>query len=200
MRVPHLSTLLVAPALALAACGSTPEPDPGDDDPGLCAQARTYTGFAGTPLEAGRAPLAAGADRLRLKPFAALAAEYRRALGLASFDTSAFAATFGRPPARWFSEPAASAGTVYGAFALGFEACLQHTAGAPAYAAAPAPDTAGVICRDLARRAWNRDATDGEAAACATYAVDQTNPADAPARRWAYACAAVLSASGFLAY
>jgi hypothetical protein len=196
---------LAALALSLAACvGSTPpaadDDIPDDEDPAVCEQARTYTGLGGTPLEAERQAIVARADRMRLKPFAALSAEYSRALGLASFDTSAFAATFGRPPARWFTEPAAGASTVYGAFALAFAACQQHTATGAAYAAPPTRASADVICRELARRAWHRDATDAEAAACVTYAVDQTDPADAPRRRWAHPCAAVLSASGFLAY
>jgi hypothetical protein len=172
----------------------------GSGDPVTCQQARTYAGFGG-PLEADRAPIPAGGDRLRVKPFTALALEYARALGLASFDTRTYAATFGRPPARWYAEPAASASTVYAAFALAFDACSQHTAARAAdYSTAPTPVIAERLCRDLARAAWHREATDAEAATCASYAVTQTNSADAPAKRWAYACAAVLSASGFLTY
>lgn len=173
--------------------------DGGDDEPVVCEQARTYAGFGG-PLEGGRPEIVAGSDRVRLKPFTALATEYARALDLATFDTRAYAATFGRPPARWFAEPAASANTVYAAFALAYEACTQHTATAPIYADAPTVTSAGLTCRELARRAWHRDATDEETTACVTYAVEQTNSADAPRKRWAYSCAAVLSASGFLAF
>ncbi len=147
-----------------------------------------------------RPVIAARSDRMRLKPFTALATEYSRALGLASFDTSAFAATFGKPPARWFSEPAASASTVYGAFALAFAACTQHTASDAQYASAPDAATADPICRDHARRAWSREATEPEVAACVDYTVNKTNPADAAPKRWAYSCAAVVSATGFLAY
>jgi len=189
--------------LAIAGCtaGTVDGDDmPGDDQPVVCEPTRTYLGFAGTPLETTRPAIEAGSDRLRLKPFTALAEEYARALGLASFDTKAYAATFGRPPARWFGEPAASANTVYAAFALAYEACTQHTATAPLFADAPTATSAGLACRQFARAAWHREATDDEAAACVTYTTDQTNAADPARKRWAYSCAAVLSASGFLAY
>ena len=194
---------LLWPILLAACIGEAPTPGGddggGDDDPAACVQARTYAGFGGS-LEGDRAAIAAGSDRLRVKPFAALAAEYTRALGLATFDTSAYAATFGKPPARWYAEPQASANTIYAAFALAYDACTQHTATGAMYGAAPDATAADQICRDLVRRAWNRDATADEASTCAAYAVSQTDPADAPRKRWAYSCAAVLSASGFLAY
>jgi hypothetical protein len=189
-------------ALVLAGCagelsqGGDDDPDP---PPPVCEPTRSYAGFGG-PLETDRPVLEAGADRLRAKPFAVLAAEYDRSLGLAGFSTQAYAATFGRPPARWFTEPDASANTIYAAFALAYEACSQHTATPPEYATVPAPEPAAAACRTFARAAWMRDATDDEVTACATYAVDQTNPADDPRVRWAYACAAVLTATGFLTY
>jgi hypothetical protein len=196
------STLLIT--FALAACTGTVDggDDGGDDgpDPVVCEPTRTYLGFGGLPLEQARPAIEAGTDRLRMKPFTALATEYERALGLATFDTKAYAATFGRPPARWYAEPLASANTVYAAFALAYDACTQHTAQAPLYANAPDATSAGLTCREIARKAWHREATDAEAAACVTYTVDQTLPGDPARKRWSYSCAAVLSASGFLAY
>jgi hypothetical protein len=201
------SSILVA-ALAVAGCTTNLDPTGGDDDgsgsgsgdPPVCETTRSYTGFGGDKLEADRPAIEAGSDRMRLKPFVALAAEYAAALGLATFDTSAFAATFGKPPARWYSEPAASANTVYAAFALAYDACTQHVASDAAYAMTPSAQLADTFCRDHARAAWHREATDAEVAACTTYAVDQTKASDPPRKRWAYTCAAVLSASGFLAY
>lgn len=191
----------IALALSLAACmGEIPGGDDDDDQPVVCEQARTYAGFGNRTLEADRPTIEPGSDRLRIKPYGALAAEYRAALGLSAFDTSLYAATFGRPPARWYIEPQASANTVYAAFALAFDACSQHTTADALYATAPNAQLADIVCRDHARKFWNREPTDAEASACATYAVDKTDPADAPAKRWAYSCAAVLSASGFLAY
>ncbi|MDQ3365217.1 MAG: hypothetical protein M3680_07300 [Myxococcota bacterium] len=195
---------LVTLGVSLAACvgdpSSTGDDAPPDVEPTTCEATRAYLGFGGGALDADRAAIVAGSDRVRIKPYAALSAEYRAALGLADFDTRAFAATFGAPPARWFSEPAASANTLYAAFALAYDACSRQTATAAAYASAPTAELAALNCRDYARRAWHREATDDEVLACATYAVDQTDPADEPRRRWAYACAAVLSASGFIAY
>lgn len=198
------STLILTFALA-AGCTGTIDgdgDDGGDDgpDPVVCEPTRTYIGFGGMPLEQARPAIEAGTDRLRLKPFTALATEYARALGLTTFDTKAYAATFGRPPARWFAEPQASANTVYAAFALAYDACTQSTAQAPLYATAPDATSAGLNCREWVRKAWHRDATDDEVTACTTYAVDQTLTSDPPRKRWAYSCAAVLSASGFLAY
>ena len=194
----------IAFTLTLAGCSTMlpgGDDQTGDDDqPVVCEQTRTYTGFGSHTLEDDRPTIAAGSDRVRVKPYGALAAEYRAALGLTAFDTSDYATTFGKPPARWYIESAASANTIYAAFALAYDACTQHTAADPQYAATPEPVLADTICREHARRAWHREATDDEAATCATYAVSQTNPADAPRKRWAYACAAVLSASGFLAY
>jgi hypothetical protein len=190
--------------LALVGCtgdvGGGGDDGGGDDMPPMCEATRSYTNFGGAALEGDRAAIEAGSDRLRLKPFTALATEYAKALGLATFDTRAYAATFGRPPARWYAEPAASANTIYAAFALAFEACTQAMATDPLYADAPTENSAGLVCRDHARRAWHREASDEEVAACVNFTVNQTNTADAPRKRWAYSCAAVLGASGFLAY
>jgi len=198
-----MRTLFIA-TLALAGCTGTVDgggdDGGGDDQPPVCEPTRTYLGFGGAALEASRPAIAAGSDRVRLKPFTALATEYAKALGLASFDTKAYAATFGRPPARWFDEPEASANTVYAAFALAYEACTQHTLAPVEFGDAPSATSAGLACREFVRRAWHREATDDEATACVTYTVDQTIPSDPARKRWAYSCAAVLSASGFLAY
>jgi hypothetical protein len=200
------SIMFAVVTLALGACtGDIGDGDDGDgdgsgsDDPVVCEQTRSYQGFGSTPLENGRAEIAPGSDRLRIKPYGALAAEYASALGLATFNTGAYATTFGRPPARWFQEPQASANTLYAAFALAFGACTQYTATAAEYATAPTTATASALCRDLAVRSWHREPTDTEVAACATYSVDQT-AAYNPRQRWAYTCASVLSASGFLSY
>jgi hypothetical protein len=172
----------------------------GGDEPPVCPVTRSYAGFGNRQLEASRVPLEAGADRLRLKPFVALASEYARALSLASFDTAAYAATFGRPPARWFNEPAASANTLYAAFALAYDACTQHTATDAAFATAPDTNSATLACHTFVQRAWSRDATAEETAACVTYAIDKTATVATPRARWAYTCASVLTASGFLTY
>lgn len=190
---------------ALGGCagqiGSSGDDQTGDDDqPVTCEATRSYVGFGGKTLETDRPPVEPGTDRMRMKPFASLAAEYTAALGLTTFDTSAYAATFGKPPARWYTEPAASASTIYAAFALAFDACTQETATDPKYASAPDSDLASLVCNDHIRRAWHRDPTAEETAACVDYTVNKTLSSDDARKRWAYSCAAVLTASGFLAY
>jgi hypothetical protein len=204
-----LAILSALSALGLAACageiGSSGDDDSGSDDgsgsdnPVTCEQARSYVGFGG-PLEGDRPTIAAGSDRMRIKPFAVLAPEYNRALGITGFTTNAYASTFGKPPARWYQEPLASANTVYAAFALAYDGCSEKTSTGADFAMAPSDTVADRLCRDFARAAWQREATDAETAACVTYATTKTNPADDTRVRWAYTCAAVLSASGFLAY
>jgi len=201
-------TMGILSALTAAACvgeigGSEEEGNgsgSGEMPPVTCDQARTYTNFGGADLAADRPTIAAGSDRLRIKPFSTLANEYNRALGITGFSTQAYANTFGRPPARWYEEPAASANTVYAAYALAYSGCTQKTSTGADYAMAPSPTVADRLCRDFARTAWNREATDDEASTCATFAVNQTNPADDTRKRWAYTCAVVLTTSGFLAY
>lgn len=173
-----------------------------DDDmePVVCEATRSYTGFGGDKLEASRPAIEPGSDRLRLKPYAALANEYKAALGLAAFDTATYAPTFGRPPARWYTEPQASANTLYAAFALAYDGCTQKMATDAQYATAPTTAAAEIVCNDLVRRAWHREPTAEETTSCVDYAVTQTLASDAPRTRWSYTCAAVLSASGFLAY
>jgi hypothetical protein len=203
--------LAILSALLVTACigeigGSSDDDDTGSgsgsgsSEPVTCDQARTYLAFDGTALEADRPAIAAYTDRMRMKPFAVLSAEYSRALGLSTFNTALYAGTFGKSPARWFDEPAASAATVYAAFALAYDGCSQATATGADFTMVPTATIADRLCRDFARKAWQREATDDEASTCATFALSQTNPADAPQKRWAYTCASVLSASSFLAY
>lgn len=198
---------LVIIPLVLAGCAGeigTSGDDEGsgsaEPEPVVCEQARTYKGFDGSPLESGRLEIDPGSDRIRMKPFVALATEYERALGVAEVNTTSAAATFGRAPARWYLEPQASASTVYAAFALAYSACSQKTATGTDFAEAPNANSAQRLCHDFGAAAWHREPTSDEITTCATFAVDKTNPADAPAKRWAYTCAAVLTASGFLTY
>lgn len=210
---PITKTLAIVSLLSLGACVGTVEGTGtgGDDDddgmgsgsnmppPVTCDQARTYTNFGGKDLTADRPKIAAGTDRMRMKPFGSLASEYNRALGITGFNTAAYAGVFGKPPIRWYEEPQASAATIYSSFALAFDGCSQATATGADYTMAPSATVADRLCRDFARKAWNREMTDDEASHCATYAVN-TNSADPPQKRWAYACASVLTASSFIAY
>lgn len=203
MKTPRI--LCLAALAALAACSGnitnpgedTVEPEP-DPEPLCAVQARSYAGFGGA-LENDRYEAVAGSDRLRAKPFAALADEFRRVLGL-EVDTRPYRATFGRPPARWYEEPASSANTLYAAYVLAFEGCLDLTATSSFFETAPTAETAAGMCRGLMRRFWNREPTDDEISSCETLAVSITDPDEGPRRQWAYACAGVLTSADFLAY
>jgi hypothetical protein len=197
-------------AAAVPACvGGIADP-PGDDvddddDDGeeelACEQlGRTYTGIGGALLQAGRVEEAPYGDRRRMKPFSALRAEYQRVLGNQAADIDAFAATFGKPPARWYEEPEASANTLYASFTLAYQGCTELTATGEAYAAAPTEESAAATCAAFARTFWDRNAEEDELAGCVEYAVNGTaSEADARAR-WAYTCASVLTAAGFVSY
>jgi hypothetical protein len=160
----------------------------------------SYTGIGGSTLEVGRPLAEVGSDHRRLTPFSAMAARYRRALGSDAADVGAFEATFGNPPARWYEEPSASADTLYASFTIAYQGCLALTATGPTFAAAPTEATATTVCTDLARQFWSRTPADDEIAPCVEYAVNETGGEPDPRRRWAYTCASVLSAAGFLSY
>jgi hypothetical protein len=126
--------------------------------------------------------------------------------------------TFGIAADRWYLEPIASAVFVNAAFEVAFEGCLKMTgelaggSGDPRYAVAPTKDAAGVECAAWTRRFWSRAGTPDTIDACVSVAtdttsetygrpsIDETTRAINPRRRWAYACASVLTATGFLTY
>lgn len=100
----------------------------------------------------------------------------------------------------WYEEPSASANTLYASFTVAYQGCLELTATGTAYAAAPTEATATTICTDLGRQFWSRTPSAEEVAPCVEYAVSETAGEPDPRRRWAYTCASVLSAAGFLSY
>ncbi len=174
--------------------------DEGEEELACEALGRTYTGIGGAQLQAGRVEKPPYSDRQRLKPFSAMRGEYQRVLGNDAADLDAFAATFGKPPARFYEEPEASANTLYASFTLAFQGCTEFTASAADYAAAPTEETAATTCAAFARRFWDRNADEEELAGCVEYAVSGTTSESDPRRRWAYTCASVLSAAGFVSY
>lgn len=181
--------------------------------------ARKYKGFGGTTLPSGTEPGAvqvwarddamAGVDRLRFKPYSALTGEFPRVTGVsAPALLGQSGTTFGTPAARWSTEPQASAVNLYTAFRVSFESCLAFTANDAKYAAAPADPAASTECAAMARKFWSRSATADEVKACVQVAtvdsaqetVNGTTTSTDPRRRWAYACASVLSSAGFMTY
>jgi hypothetical protein len=200
-----LSVWLAAAATACVGdIANPPDEDVDDDDDGeeelACEElGRVYTGIGGE-LQAGRVEAPPYSDRQRVKPFSAMAGEYTRVLGNAAADVEAFAATFGKPPARWYEEPEASANTLYASFTLAYQGCLAMTATGDDYAAAPTEETAAATCAAFARKFWDRNAEAEELTGCIEYAVDGTASESDPRSRWAYTCASVLTAAGFVSY
>lgn len=189
----------------------------------LCTSTgRERLGLGKAKLGVGRVAEPHGADRGRMKPYSALLTEYARVLGEDNAPdlVRSSGATFGEPAERTFLEPEPNAVSLFTAYRVAFEGCLRvtgalpnakgQTAGDAKYAAAPTADTARAECSAWAHRFWSRAATPDEVNACVEVAMveslkeDQTNGsapvATTPVRRWAYACASVLTATGFLTY
>lgn len=141
---------------------------------------------------------AMGADRARVKPYSALASEFSRVLGNAPPSLAAAGPTFGVPSDRWYFEPIASAVFVDTAFDVAFEGCQTLTNGDSQFTTAPTDDSALAQCTTWARKFWSRDATPDQLTACVGVTADTA--AESPPRRWAYACATLLTASPFLTY
>lgn len=168
---------------------------------GCSERAKKYVGFGKTDLVSARLDAVEGIDRQRVKPYSALVGEYTRVTGVtAPALLGQSGSTFGQPVARWNEEPEGSAVNLYTAFRIGFETCLVYTQTDAKYAAAPADATATSECRAMARRFWSRTATPEESAACVQMATVESAKETDPRRRWAYACASVLTAAGFLTY
>jgi hypothetical protein len=179
----------------------------------MCTElGKPHIGLGGEDLAANQDGPPHG-DRARAKPYDALLTEYARVLGSDNRPSLIDEAggTFGIAPERWFLEPLMSAVFVDTAFKVAFEGCLSVTSDAR-YSAPPAVGNATVQCTEWARRFWSREATADEIAACVDVALDTTpetygrpNVDEAtrevtPPRRWAYACASVLTSAGFLTY
>jgi hypothetical protein len=158
----------------------------------------TYVGFGKTNLTQTR--LKASGDRARIKPYEALAGELARVLGNTPASLAGAASALDAPPARWYVEPSANAGSVYTAYAVGFDACLTKTAVDAAYAAAPTAESATAECAAMARKLWSRAATPDELKACVDVATVGSASEPLPRRRWAYVCASLTTAAGFLTY
>lgn len=188
--------------------GSVPEGQTCSDD------ARDTVGLGGVALKSGRPEGIAGADRRRTKPFAMLSGELARVLGKTPASMAGMAATFGEDAARWYAEPEPTAVSLASTLSVAFDGCLEVTATDAAYEATPDASTATAACTAFARKFWSRVVTPEEVQGCVDVAVtDSENetfatgadgaPVTKPTtarRRWAYACASLLTSSPFLAY
>ena len=182
--------------------------------PACTTRGRPHVGLGGTDLAA-RTEVPRARDRIRAKPYPALAADYARFLGEENRPRGLerAASTFGVPAERWFFEPLPTAAFVGTAYEVAFDGCLRATGATPGgkadprCAAPPTDASARALCAEWTRRAFRRAGSPDEIAACAKVAIGTTTETYAgasrpvtPERRWAYACASVLSATGFLTY
>lgn len=212
----HIVSLTVA-TLALVACdepegdglqrgnrmtddgGAGPAAPADPNEPGACALGVKHVGFAGEDFAASRTAGGLGKDRRRIKPFSAMKSELERVLGASPATLTQSAAAFGDVPPRWYAEPVAGAVSLYTTYSLTFTGCYDSMTAA-AYAAAPTAQTAATECATLQRKAWQREPTPEETKACVDLAVTTLASEPAPRRRWAHACASVMTSTGFVSY
>ena len=166
-----------------------------------CDFGYSYEGFGGTRLEAGRADEEVGTDRDRVKPYSALLGEYARVFGKPSSPAllQQLSSTFGLEPARWFVESEATAVSLYSATRVAFVGCLELTNTAE-FDAMPDANNAPAKCAGFARRFWSRSPEADEVQACADFVTTGTGKEPLARRKWAYACASVLSSAPFLTF
>jgi len=171
------------------------------NDPALCApKNRDYKSFDQTTLTAKRTVTRLGNDRGRVKPFSALQSEYARVLGATPASLAGSGATFGQAQKNWFEEPQANAVALQTAYNIAFDGCLDYTKTDAAFAAAPDATSAPTQCGAMVRKFWSRVAAPQEVQACADMATTGAAAEPDPRRKWAYACASVLSSAGFMTY
>lgn len=166
--------------------------------PGSCKEGLPHSGFANADLNADRKVGGIGIDRRRVKPFSALKSEFQRALGNVPGALQGSAAAFGDVPARWYSEPTAGAVSIYSMYTLAFTGCYD-TMTDTKYTQMPTNETATTECAAMQRKMWQRSAPPDETKACVDHAMGLTDETVAR-RRWAHACASVMSAAGFITY
>ncbi|MFL5318499.1 MAG: hypothetical protein ACJ790_02510 [Myxococcaceae bacterium] len=178
------------------------EPDPVQKDPtsARCDVGRSWVGLGGTELTKGRSDLDVGINRGRVKPFDALPDEYKRVLGTTPALLTNMGSTFGQAANRWFVEPQSSAITLYTSYRIAFQGCLSYTANAGEYANAPDANTAATECTNFAEKFWSRTPEQDELDTCVQVAMVDTQTETQARRRWAYTCASVLTAAGFVSY
>jgi hypothetical protein len=164
-----------------------------------CNGSQLYSGFGGRSLDGDRADALVNSNRLRIKPYSMLPAEYLRMVGITPTRIQNQGQTFNAPQSRWYVEPELSAVSMVQAFEAAFEGCLNLTSTGTQYGANPTSATANTECSNFAKKFWSRTPTATELTPCVNYAVATVNNDTNPRRRWAYVCAAVLTSTGFLA-
>lgn len=218
-KTSYLLVFAAVSALSAVACAEDPNSltggrgrgTPGGDDDNPegtsaaleCTDApvgRSYALFDGSKLESSRHNENVGVNRARVKPFASMEKEFQRVLGVVPPSLKGAAGSFDVPAARWYGEAEYSAVSLHAMSEIAFEGCLAYTKTSPAFAAAPTDDSARAECSKLMRKAWSRSPSPEEIAGCADLATKTLADEKDVGRRWAYACASVLSSSQFLTF
>lgn len=165
---------------------------PDDQEPGNttttaleCKQGIPHPGFAAFDFVSDRKPGEIGDNRRRVKPFTALNSEFTRAVGGVPAGLATSAATYGDVPARWYAEPQAGAVSLFTTYSLAFTACYDQ---------AVEQD-----CAKLQRKIWQRTPSADETKTCTDFVASLTTETDAK-RKWAHACASIMSSAGFTTY
>lgn len=172
---------------------------------GLCGSASTtkYIGFGNRELGNERTKpedIPEDGDRARVKPYSTFSKEYVRVTGIDPDAIANSAATFASAPERWYIEPQATATTIFVSYKIGYESCLKMLEADPASDQVPTTESATKDCTEIAQKAWQRDPSSEEVAACVKVAVEDTASESDNRVRKAHACASVMTAAGFLSY
>jgi hypothetical protein len=180
--------------------GTNPDGTPGADptQPGSCAEGVPHPGFANTDFVGDRKPGAIGENRRRVKPYSALRTEFQRAIGTIPAGLNTSGAAYGDVPARWFAEPTAGAVSLFTTYTLAFTGCFDSMTAAQ-FTQQPTAQTASTECATMQRKIWQRSPTPDETKACADLAVGLTEETVAR-RKWAHACASIMTSAGFTTY
>lgn len=163
-------------------------------------EGRSYVLFDGSKLESSRLNENVGVNRARIKPYAVLATEYQRVLGVVPESLKSAGSSFDDPPARWFAESVYSGVAMNAIFEISYEGCLGYAKAASDLKAAPTPASAQAECTKMMRKAWSRSPSPEEVASCTDLAVTKLASQTDVARRWAYVCSSILSSSQFLTF
>jgi hypothetical protein len=213
---PNLFPFLILAAASLVACtdptkllGGRSGPEGAGGEGSLppevleCTEkpaSRSYALFDGSKLEASRVNENVGINNARIKPYAVLAGEYQRVLGVTPKSLQGSASSFDDPPARWFAEASHSGVSLNAMFGISFEACGAHAAANPTLNAPPTEASADEFCRTTMRKAWSRSPSPDEINGCVELATTKLGDEPDPRRRWSYVCASILSSSHFLTF
>jgi hypothetical protein len=163
-------------------------------------EGRAYVNFNGNHLDQNRTNENVGVNRARIKPYAVMANEYQRVLGLVPEAIKTAGGSFDAPPERWYAESTHSGVSMNTIFEISFAGCVAYAKAAPDLKAAPTPESAKAECTRLMRKAWNRTPSPEEIQGCTDLAMTKLASQTDVSRRWAYVCSSVLSSSQFLTF